>query len=268
MIPATTTRLWDKDAPGFDPALGTEIPAIIPYLLKNNTANPAVIVIPGGGYGARAPHEGAPIAQWLNSIRVSAFELVYRVAPYRHPCPLLDIQRAIRMVRHNAKQWNIDPNRIGVLGFSAGGHLASTAGTHWDKGDLKAQDLVDKESCRPNFMILCYPVISFGEFTHRGSFSNLLGNNPDQKLLDLLSNEKQVTAETPPAFIWTSADDPAVPPKNSLLFALALSENNVPCELHLFKRGGHGAGLATSMPDVAVWTQLCETWLGSIRIRE
>jgi acetyl esterase/lipase len=220
-----------------------------------------VIVCPGGGYGGRAPHEGEPIALWLNSIGVSAFVLDYRVAPYRNPCELMDAQRAIRYVRSHARDFNIDPKHIGILGFSAGGHLASSAGTHYDNGKPDAADPVDRMSCRPDTMILCYAVITFGEFGHNGSMVNLLGPDPPQDLRDLFSNEKQVTAHTPPTFLWHTEDDPGVPVENSLLFAQALRRNKVSFELHIFKTGRHGLGLAPGDPHVGAWMQSCGEWL-------
>lgn len=257
--------LWEeKDIPGFDPELSEHIPAIIPYVIDTQKPTGAVIVFPGGGYSHRAYHEGEPVALWLNSIGISAFVLEYRVSPYRYPYPLLDAKRAIRYVRYHAKEWNIDPDRIGVLGFSAGGHLASTVGTHFDLGDANSDDPIERISCRPDAMILCYPVISFGEFRHDGSMRSLLGDNPSQDMITLLSNETQVTADTPPTFLWHTANDSGVPVENSLLFASALSKNKVPFELHVFPDGRHGLGLAQEHPQVKVWTKLCEKWLKSI----
>jgi acetyl esterase/lipase len=253
--------LWQTDIPRFRSDIPYEIPAIKPYLLPGGSLHPAIIVLPGGGYTNRAAHEGEPIARWLNEIGVSAFVLSYRVAPYRHPVPLLDVQRAIRTVRSRAAEFGVDPQRIGILGFSAGGHLASTAGTHFDAGDPNATDPVERASCRPDALILCYPVISFGEYRHDGSRTSLLGENPPQELIDLLSNEKQVTAQTPPTFLWHTANDGAVPVENSLLFAAALSRHKVPFDLHVFADGPHGVGLALDRPALAAWTGLCAAWL-------
>lgn len=256
--------LWEKDIPGFDPELSDHIPAIVPYIVDRENPTGAVIVFPGGGYCRRAAHEGEPVALWLNSIGISAFVLEYRVSPYRYPYPLLDAKRAIRYVRYHAKEWNINPNRIGVLGFSAGGHLAATVGTHFDFGDRNSDDPIERVSCRPDAMILCYPVISFGEFRHEGSMNALLGDKPSQDMIALLSNETQVTADTPPAFLWHTANDPGVLVENSLLFASALSKNKVSFELHIFPEGPHGLGLAQEHPQVKVWTRLCEEWLKSM----
>ncbi len=254
-------KLWEEAAPSAKGSHSEDIPGITAYLVDSTEQVGAVIVFPGGGYQGRAEHEGTPIAKWLNTIGISAFVVSYRVAPYKHPVPLLDAQRAIRYVRYHAKQWNIHGHKIGILGFSAGGHLVSTAGTHYDPGDPKALDLIERESCRPDAIILCYPVISFMEHYHRGSMLNLLGENPDELLRISLSNEKCVTAETPPAFIWHTADDAAVPVENSLSFAMALSQHKVPYDLHVYESGPHGLGLAEEDEHVRTWTQICGLWL-------
>lgn len=253
-------RLWDGEIPGYDRAFSDQVPGLEPFVLDTSEKRGAVVVCPGGGYHVLAEHEGEPIAKWLNDAGVHAFVLTYRVAPYRHPCPLMDAQRAIRYVRFRSSEWNIDPGRIGILGFSAGGHLASTAGTHWDRG-MDSSDPIDAVSCRPDAMILCYPVISFGDYGHTGSMHNLLGPSPDQTVRISLSNENQVTGETPPAFLWHTADDEVVSVGHSLSFAGALSKNRVPFELHVFETGRHGLGLAPNSPDVAVWADLCADWL-------
>lgn len=257
-------NLWEENTPGLAP--GDSPPTLEPYIidapLGRSTA--AVIVCPGGGYARRADHEGRPVAQWLNSLGISAFVLHYRVAPYRHPYPLLDAKRAIRLVRHRASQWNIDPHRIGVLGFSAGGHLAATLATHFDGGDPMAADPIERQSSGPDLAILCYPVITLrGPFAHQGSARNLLGEAPDPSLLAALSCDTQVSPETPPAFLWHTADDATVPVENSLTFAGALSRHGVPFALHVFPHGRHGLGLAHEEPDVAQWTALLATWLRS-----
>ena len=197
--------LWPGGAPGALGAEDADRPSLSLYLPPAERATrTAVVVCPGGGYGHLAvDHEGDQIARWLNSFGVAAFVLKYRLAPrYRHPAPLQDAQRAIRTVRHRARDLNLAPDRIGIWGFSAGGHLASTAGTHFDAGNAAAADPIDRQSSRPDFLILGYPVISFTtEYTHRGSLRNLLGDNPDPKLVESLSNEKQVTAQTPPTLL-------------------------------------------------------------------
>ncbi|WP_027091290.1 alpha/beta hydrolase [Cohnella thermotolerans] len=253
--------LWPEGAPLANGTTDEDRPALIPYLLEGS-GHAAVIVFPGGGYGMRADHEGEPIARWLNSIGVSAFVLRYRVAPYGYPCALLDAQRAIRTVRHEAERYGIDPNRIGILGFSAGGHLAATAGTHFDAGRPEAEDEIERRSSRPDLLILCYPVITMlDSHTHEGSRLNLLGAEPDPNLVELLSNERQVTADTPPTFLWHTSDDGAVPVENSLRFASALREKGVLFDLHVYAHGRHGMGLAEDDDHVKGWTDACASWL-------
>jgi len=220
---------------------------------------------PDGAPGAKGDGP-EPIARWLNTLGVSACVLDYRVRPYRHPIPLGDAQRAIRTVRHRAKAWRMDPKRVGILGFSAGGHLAGSAATLFDAGDPQAADPVDRHSCRPDAAVLCYPVLTFGEFRHDGSMRNLLGPQPDPALRERLSLEKSVTAKNPPTFLWHTSDDPVVPVENSLLFAAALRKHQVPFELHVFPHGPHGMGLGTGKrgqkaPEVRQWTDLCAVWL-------
>lgn len=253
--------LWPNGTPN---ALGEEQedkPTLVPYLVEGSEPTAAVIVCPGGGYARRANHEGEPVAQWLNSLGISAFVVHYRVAPYRHPNPLMDAQRAIRTVRSRANEWNIDPNRVGILGFSAGGHVAGSAGTHYDAGRPDAEDPIERESSRPDLLVLCYAVISFGPYAHKGSLTNLLGESPDPSLVELMSHELQVTEDTPPTFLWHTADDASVPVENSLLFASALSRNRVPFELHVFESGRHGLGLAAEQHGVRAWTDVCASWL-------
>ncbi len=253
--------LWPQGAPGARGTQQEDCPRLTPYLVRSDTPTACIIVCPGGGYTMRAPHEGAPIALWLNSIGISAFVLDYRVAPYQHPYPLLDAQRAIRTVRCHAEEWNIDPKRVGILGFSAGGHLAATAGTHYDPGDAHASDPIERMGCRPDLMILCYPVISFGRSRHQGSRVNLIGEEPSEELVELLSNERQVTADTPPAFMWHTANDPVVPVANVLLFAEQLAAHQIDFALHVYPKGPHGLGLAERYPDIATWTAHCASWL-------
>jgi acetyl esterase/lipase len=257
--------LWTAGAPG---ALGTDDadkPSLTLYPVSEAAASKtAVIVCPGGGYGSLAKdHEGDQIARWLNSLGVSAFLLQYRIAPrYHYPAPVLDAQRAIRFVRAHAAEYHILPDRIGIWGFSAGGHLASTTGTHFDAGDPRAADPIDRPSCRPDFMILAYPVISFTTpYTHRGSLHNLLGDNPDPKLVASLSNETQVTAQTPPTFLFSTNEDTGVPAENSVLFYLALRKAGVPAEIHVYERGPHGVGLAPTDAVLVTWTQRLKDWL-------
>ncbi|OCT10794.1 esterase [Paenibacillus pectinilyticus] len=236
-------------------------PSLTLYPVEGDGLRAAVIVCPGGGYGMRADHEGEPIAKWLNGLGISAYVLNYRVAPYKHPIPLQDAQRAIRTVRHHAEAWGVDANRIGILGFSAGGHLAATTGTHFDGGDLTASDPIDRHSSRPDLMVLCYPVISFGGQGHQGSRINLIGETPSEELVNDLSNELQVTTDTPPTFLWHTADDAAVAVENSLLFASALSRNKVPFDLHVFESGRHGIGIAADHSEAYIWPEVCANWL-------
>ena len=255
--------LWPNGAPG---ALGHEpgdIPTLTPYLPPPDKATgAAIIVCPGGGYSHLADHEGRPVAEWLNTLGITAFVLKYRLGPrYHHPAPLLDAARAIRTVRARATQWHLDPNRIGILGFSAGGHLAATIGTRFDAGTPDAADNIERVSSRPDLIMLIYPVITMGEFTHAGSKRMLLGENPTADLVKLLSNDEHVTKETPPAFLVHTADDPGVPVENSLRFAEALRKMKVPVEVHIYEHGPHGFGLGGKDPILSTWPQRCADWL-------
>lgn len=253
-------ELWDTPE-ALEAAEGDEhIPTLTLYPVQG--AKGMVVICPGGGYARRAEHERGPVAQWLNGLGISAAVLDYRVAPTRHPQPLRDAQRAIQYARHLASDWGHDPEKIGILGFSAGGHLAASAGTLFHDGDPTSADLIQRYSNRPNVMILGYPVISFGEYRHYGSMVNLLGESPSDELTELLSLEKQVTEHTPPAFIWFTDDDSIVPVENGFLLAGALRKHRIPFELHVFERGPHGLGLCDKPEYTArAWTQICETWL-------
>ncbi|WP_274649712.1 alpha/beta hydrolase [Paenibacillus humicola] len=254
-------ELWPEGAPLAQGNGDEDRPALTPYLVQGGGTG-AVIVCPGGGYGMRAAHEGEPIAQWLNGLGVSAFVLRYRVAPYRYPSALKDAQRAVRHVRLHAAEWGIDPAKIGILGFSAGGHLTATASVLFDQGAPEAADPVERQSCRPDLSILCYPVISLDtRYAHGGSRTNLLGPEPAEEMVELLSAERQVKPDTPPAFIWHTADDGAVPVENALLYASALAAAKVPFDLHVYEKGRHGLGLAGEDPHVASWTTVCGLWL-------
>lgn len=262
---AIVEQLWPKGAPA---AVGTspeDIPTLSVYRPAEDKSNGAAIVIcPGGGYGRLAEgHEGREVAAWLNSLGITGCVLKYRLAPrYRHPAPIQDAQRALRLVRAHAADWKLDPQRIGIIGFSAGGHLASTAGTHFDLGNAEAEDPVDRLSCRPDLLILGYPVISLtSPFTHVGSRNNLLGPNADPQLLELLSNEKQVTRETPPTFLFHTSTDTGVPPENSILFYMAAHAKGVPVEMHIYEQGRHGLGLATKDPVLSSWPRRCAQWM-------
>jgi acetyl esterase/lipase len=260
-----TIRLWEGQAPG---ALGTDdsdIPIITAYLPRTLGPNtPAAIVCPGGGYRNLAMnHEGRQVASFLNSLGMAAFVLRYRLGPrYHHPIELGDAQRAIRMVRARAAEWKIDPSRVGIVGFSAGGHLAMTASTRFDAGRAESADPIDRTASRPDFAVLGYPVISMVEpWTHRGSRTSLLGDNPDPELAKSLSGEQAVTPQTPPTFIFQTNEDTTVPAENAVYYYLALRKANVPAELHVFEKGPHGVGLANDNPALSAWSTLLANWL-------
>jgi acetyl esterase/lipase len=260
-----TILLWPAGAPG---ALGQDDrdkPAISVYMPPVTTGPmTAVIIAPGGSYRALAmSKEGRLPAAYLNSLGIAAFVLRYRLGPaYHHPIELGDAQRAIRIVRSRAAEWHIAPDRIGIMGFSAGGHLASSASTHVAEGKADAADPVDRVSSRPDFAVLGYPVISFVEpFTHQGSKTNLLGENPDPALARSLSSETQVTASTPPAFLFQTNADTTVPAENAVAYFLALRKAGVAAELHVFRNGAHGVGLAQEDPALAEWPRLLANWL-------
>jgi len=252
--------LWPDGAPG---ALGKEdkdIPTLTFYPADSaDAASPAMVILPGGGYGGLAPHEGKGYADWLVTNGISCFVVKYRLGSqgYRHPRMLEDAARAVRLVRARASEWKIDAKHVGIIGSSAGGHLASTLLTHFDSGNPDATDPVERQSSRPDCGILCYPVISMGPNTHAGSKNNLLGKDPDPELVKLLSNELQVTKETPPSFIWHTWEDRAVKVENSLDFAAALQKAGVPFDLHVYQKGAHGLGLGKNHP----WAQDCVFWL-------
>jgi acetyl esterase/lipase len=258
--------LWPKGAPLASGDGEKDKPNLSVYLAPAERANgTAVVVCPGGGYGGLAKgHEGHDIATWLNAHGASAFVLTYRVSPYRHPCPMLDVQRAVRTVRARAAEWKVEPRKIGVWGFSAGGHLVSTAVTHFDDGKSDAEDPIDRVSCRPDFGILCYPVIALDKpYTHQGSKKNLLGDKVnDPQLVEDLSCEKRVTEKTPPCFLVHTTNDTGVPVENSIDFYLALRKAKVPCELHIYERGPHGLGLGNDkVPEFKSWPDRLADWL-------
>jgi acetyl esterase/lipase len=260
-----TILLWPEGAPGAAGQEDRDKPALTLYTLPaGRSTGTGVVVCPGGGYAGLATfHEGRQVAYWWNTQGVAAFVLKYRLGPrYHHPAPLEDAQRAIRYVRAHAAELGVAPDRIGIMGFSAGGHLASTAGTHFDAGNAASGDSIARMSSRPDFMILCYPVISFTtEYMHKGSMRNLLGENPDPKLVELLSNEKQVTADTPPTFLFHTSGDTGVPSENSVLFYMALHAKHVPAEMHIYEKGPHGVGLAPWEPVLSTWPDRLKTWM-------
>jgi acetyl esterase/lipase len=262
-----TFPLWPDGAPGALGQQDKDIPTLTPYLPDPAKATGAAIVIcPGGGYGGLAPHEGGAYARFLNQYGVAGFVLKYRLGSsgYRHPVMLQDAARAVRLVRARAGDWKLDPHHIGIMGSSAGGHLASTLVTHYDAGKPDATDLVERQSSRPDLGILCYAVITMGQFTHQGSKRNLLGNDPSPELVRELSNELQVTKDTPPCFIWHTYEDGGVPVENSLQFAEAMRRAGVPFDLHIYQKGGHGMGLGASEATPEKWhpwTRDCIYWL-------
>ena len=256
--------LWPDGAPGATGTQDEDKPSITPFVVPAVRAvGTAVVVCPGGGYQHLATdHEGDQVARWLNSLGVQAFVLKYRLGPkYHHPIELGDAQRAIRTVRTKAEEYHIQPNRIGIMGFSAGGHLASSAGTHFDAGNPGAADPIDRAGSRPDFLILGYPVISFTSNVHRGSMRALLGDNPDPKLVELMSNELQVTAQTPPTFLFHTTADQTVPVENSVMFYMALRKAGVPAEMHIYEQGPHGVGLAPTDEALSSWPARLADWL-------
>ena len=271
-VEPTTLKLWEGDAPLSKGSEEKDTPQAIVYLPDASKPTGAIVICPGGGYGGLAmDHEGHQIAQWANDMGLAGIIVSYRHRRrgYGHPAPMLDAQRAIRLTRAHASEWNIDPDRVGILGFSAGGHLTTTVLTHFDTGKVNAPDPIDQESCRPDFGVVCYAVIALGEsFTHRGSQRNLLGENAEKELVNSLSNEKQVTSDTPPCFVWHTAEDKVVPAENSLRFYSALVSNGVPAELHVFPKGRHGIGLGASVAGASQWPELCKNWLTRIGIVE
>jgi len=263
-----TFPLWPEGAPGARGTEARDVPTLTVFLPAPETATGAAIVIcPGGGYGHLADHEGSHYARWLNQQGIAGFVLKYRLGSsgYRHPAMLQDAARAIRTVRARSAEWQLDSNRVGIMGSSAGGHLASTLLAHWEKGNTNATDAVAQQSSRPDLAILCYPVITMTDpFTHKGSRANLLGTNPPPELLRELSAELQVNPSSPPCFIWSTEEDKTVAVENSLALATALRRAGVKFDLHIYERGPHGIGLGNKNFDLAQfhpWTRDCEFWL-------
>jgi len=260
-----TIPLWNGRAPGAQGDTEADVPAITVFLPRTMTqGTPAVVICPGGSYARLASnHEGRQVASFLNSMGVAAFVLRYRLGPkYHHPIELGDAQRAIRLLRSHAAEWRIDPSRIGIVGFSAGGHLAMSASTHFDAGNAAASDPVDRAGSRPDFAVLGYPVISMtAPWTHAGSRTNLLGEQPDPEVARDLSGENAVTANTPPTFLFQTTEDTVVPAENSVHYYLALRKAGVPAEMHVFEKGAHGVGLANDNPALSQWSALLANWL-------
>jgi acetyl esterase/lipase len=265
---AETIQLWPNGAPGALSTAEDDQPTITYYPPVNSNGT-AIVVMPGGGYSLVAMnHEGRQVANWLNALGIAAFVLKYRVGPrYHHPIELGDARRAVRLARSNAAKFGLAPNRIGVMGFSAGGHLASTICTHFDFGDPVATDTVDRVSCRPDFAILAYAVISFeAPMVHQGSVTSLLGDHPEPAILRDLSNQWQVTPQTPPTFLFASGEDEVVPPENSLLYFKALRKAGVPAEIHIFQKGPHGVGLALRDHALGEWPTLLKNWMAGLSL--
>jgi len=250
------TLLWPEGAPGAQGDTDADKPAIYAWLPATNPTKTAVVIAPGGGYEhLSVVHEGSDVAAWLNAHGIAAIQLRYRIGPkYHNPIELGDAQRAIRMVRAHATEYGVAADHIGMWGFSAGGHLTATAGTHFDAGNAAATDAVERESSRPDFLILAYPVITMQDpYAHRGSRTFLLGNAPAQAEVDAMSAELHVTAQTPPVFLFSTTDDHTVPIMNSVMFYEALVKAGVPAEMHLFQHGGHGSGLGVGNAQLSVW---------------
>lgn len=264
--PSAPEPLWPNGTPDAHGTQPEDIPTLTRYAPTEGKGNGAtMLILPGGSYAVLAGHEGKGYAEWFAAHGITAYVLHYRLGSvgYRHPVMLHDAARALRTVRARARAEGLDPARIGIIGSSAGGHLASTLLTHFDAGQPDAADPIERESSRPDLGILCYPVVTMGEFTHGGSKQNLLGENPSAELVHLLSNETQVTPNTPPCFLWHTVEDKAVPMENSLQFAAALRRAGVPFELHVYEKGGHGMGLPAPNNNAPAWDAACLAWLKS-----
>lgn len=270
-----TEPLWPDGAPGSTAKAEGDVPELIITRVPSATPTAAVVILPGGGYRGHAmDHEGYQFAEWFRSLGVTSAICTYRLRGagnggkgYGHPFPMLDAQRAIQTLRGRAGELNVDPQRVGVIGFSAGGHLCSTVSTHFAEVDAKSSDPIARCSSRPDFAILCYPVIVFDQqHTHRGSQRNLLGDSPDPKWIELLSNERQVTKRTPPTFLFHTVEDQAVPVENSLAYFTACRTKGVPVEMHIFPKGRHGLGLARDQAGASQWPELCVNWLRGLGV--
>lgn len=230
------------------------MPTLTAYLidkLDDDRKRPAIVVFPGGGYKHVSAREGERIALGYNAAGFQAFIVNYCIAPHKHPLPIQDAAEAVKTVRENAEEWNINPDWIAVIGFSAGGHLSASLSVHWDNPEIFSKEEIEKGLHKPNANILSYPVITSGEFAHKGSFINLLGEDADEKMFEMMSLEKQVKESTPPTFLWHTYEDDAVPVENTLLYATALSKYKIPCEVHIYPTGCHGLALAS---DETIWS--------------
>ena len=265
-----TEPLWPNGVPGAGGQGDGDVPQLIITRVKSASPTAGVVILPGGGYRGHAMgHEGYDFAKWFADRGISSAICNYRLRGkgnngkgYGHPWPMVDAQRALQTLRARAGELNLDPKRIGVIGFSAGGHLCSTVSTKFAEPKPTDKDPIARVSSRPDFAILCYPVIGFDKpYTHKGSQRNLLGENPDPKLLASLSNETQVSKDTPPTFLFHTAEDKAVPVDNSLHYYLACQKHGVPAEMHIFPKGRHGLGLAPKTAGASQWPELCHQWL-------
>ena len=261
----TVIPLWPGGAPGAQGGEDIDKPTLEIFLpAAGNPTRTGVVIAPGGGYAHLSMQkEGEDVARWLNERGVAGFVLKYRLGPkYHHPVELGDAQRALRMVRSRAAEFGLANDHIGMWGFSAGGHLTASAGTHFDAGNTAAADPIDRQGSRPDFLVLAYPVITLEDpYAHAGSRKYLLGDTPNPELVSAMSLEKDVTAQTPPTFLFTTTDDKTVPVMNSVLFYSALIKAGVPAEMHIFQHGAHGAGLAPANPDLRVWPDLLIKWM-------
>lgn len=258
--------LWDKDIPYYNSEFENEhnfnAPSITPFIIDDGKKHPCLLVCPGGGYTHRADHEGEGTAVWLNKHGINAFVLNYRVAPYKHPVPLTDAKRAMRYIKYNADKFNIDSDKVGIIGFSAGAHIAACVSEYFDEFDSKLNDEIDEVDAKPDVCVLCYPVISLSEYyAHKGSAMYLTGD--DKALAEKLSCEKNVREDMPPVFIWHTFEDASVPVLNSIRMAEALSEKNIDTELHLFQNGRHGSSIvkARDIKGTNIWPELLKKWL-------
>ncbi|MBI5381524.1 MAG: alpha/beta hydrolase [Opitutae bacterium] len=261
---ANVTVLWPAGAPGKLGDQPQDIPTLTAYLpAPESRTGASMLILPGGGYSKLAEHEGVGYAEWFTQHGIVCYVLKYRLGSsgYRHPAMLQDAARALRQVRAWARRDGLDPARVGVIGSSAGGHLASTLVTHFDAGQPAAADPIERESSRPDLGILCYPVITMGDNTHAGSRKNLLGDNPAPELVELLSNEKQVTSQTPPCYVWSTGDDKVVKVENTLRFVDALRRAGVPFDLHIFEKGPHGLGFGRPGKPAPPWADSLLFWL-------
>lgn len=259
-------NLWDNVDGDFMPTLTGYI---LEPMLNPDKKRGAVLLCPGGGYARRSPRDKQPMALKFNAAGYHAFILEYRVAPDKYPKPLLDISKAVSLIRENAEKWFVDENLIVPCGFSAGAHLAEMLGVFWNEDFLCKETGIKKGMNKPNGLILTYPVVSSGKFAHRGSFNNLLGENASKEMLDSVSIEKQINSDMPPTFIWHTCMDKASPLENSLMLATKLREYDIPTELHIFPNGGHGFKIDTeeeedlnsTLPDTRTWVELTTKWM-------